>query len=304
LERRQIEISTTPFYHPILPLLCDSAIAKVALPHLTLPKKKFAHPEDAISQVEQAVKYHQERFGRPPEGMWPSEGSVSEEIIPIIAKAGIKWIATDEEILARSLAKGHALQPAELYRPYLIEKEGQTLNIIFRNHRLSDLVGFVYSGWKGEEAAHDLIAHLHHIRESLPEIGGPYLVSLALDGENAWEYYQSNGVEFFNALYPKLSKDPLLKTITIGQFIKENPPTQKLPQLFPGSWINHNFKIWIGHEEDNLAWDYLAHARDLLTRVKPEDWDEELKKKMAIAWQELFIAEGSDWCWWFGDDHF
>ncbi len=199
-DRDQIELSTTPFYHPILPLLCDNNIARVASPDIFLPERKFSHPENAEAQVELAVRYHQERFGKSPEGMWPSEGSVSEDIVPIIARHGIKWIATDEGILRRSL-EGQRASSAELYRPYSFEKDGQFLNLVFRNRHLSDLIGFTYSRWKGEEAAQDLIRHLHHIRLALPEGGGPYLVSIILDGENAWEYYPHNGRDFLNSLY-------------------------------------------------------------------------------------------------------
>ncbi|MCX5751279.1 MAG: glycoside hydrolase family 57 protein [Candidatus Saganbacteria bacterium] len=299
-DRGQIEISTTPFYHPILPLLCDSNVARVSMPDIHLPHVRFRHPEDAETQVKRAVEYFEKLFGYKPVGMWPSEGSVSPDIIPIIADQGIKWIATDEGILARSLSSSTGmpnLASQEILKPYVIQKDGKQINIVFRNHFLSDRVGFVYSRWSGEDAAKDLIHHLHNIRQSLPQSDQPYLVSIILDGENAWEYFPDGAKSFFNNLYCMLSQDPLLKTTTVNDFMEQFPPQAYLPKLFPGSWINNNFRIWIGHEEDNKAWDYLLNARSLLEGAVVDE------EKLKTAWEELYIAEGSDWCWWYGDDH-
>jgi alpha-amylase/alpha-mannosidase (GH57 family) len=297
--RGQIEVTTTPFYHPILPLICDTGSAKEAMPYIKLPEAAFRHPEDAETQIRMAVEYHVEKFGKMPGGMWPSEGSVSEQIIPLIGRAGIKWIATDEGILERSLhkieARSRTISAQELYQPYLLEKDGETLAIIFRNHFISDQIGFVYYNWSCRDAVADFMSHMHNIRISLPDDGQNYLVSVILDGENAWEYYPGGGKEFLEAFYARLSGDPGLKTVRVSDYLEQNPPCRKLSRLFAGSWINHNFKIWIGHEEDNLAWDYLSRARLALDGIAPEDNPE--------AWQEIYIAEGSDWCWWYGDDH-
>lgn len=290
-ERGQIEISTSPFYHPILPLLCDTDAAKEGMPHIVLPPAPFRHPEDADAQVKLAVEYYISRFGRKPIGMWPSEGSVSERIIPIIAGAGIKWIGTDERILGRSLHKGRSLSAEELCQPYLLEKEGSALSVIFRNQFLSDQIGFVYYRWKAPDAAADFMEHLNNIRVSL-STDRNHLVTIILDGENAWEYYPKGGKEFFEAFYERLRTDPNVRTVKIGQYLEENPPSRKLHKLFAGSWINNNFKIWIGHTEDNTAWDYLGAARLVMSEESPP-----------LAWQELYVAEGSDWCWWYGDDH-
>jgi alpha-amylase/alpha-mannosidase (GH57 family) len=298
-ERGQIEISTSPFYHPILPLLCDTNVARESMPNILLPEVPFRHPEDAEAQVKKAVEYHARRFGKPPAGMWPSEGSVSEQVIPIIAGAGIKWIATDEGILAHTLRKiesrSRSLSAEELYQPYLMEKEGASLAMLFRNHFLSDQIGFVYYRWNVQDAVGDFMTHLDNIRLSLPDDGKNYLVTVILDGENAWEYYPGQGKEFLEAFYDRLSKDPMLRTVKIGEYLAENPPRKKLSKLFAGSWINDNFRIWIGHPEDNTAWKYLNAARLVL-----QETDE---GQAPVAWQELLIAEGSDWCWWYGDDH-
>ena len=298
LDKGRIEISVTPYYHPILPLLIDTNAAKEALPKIKLPQQRFMHPEDAQFQINEAVKYFKELFGRAPEGMWPSEGSVSEEIIPPVSGAGIKWIATDEEVLSmslgRPLAEGRPLLSSELFKPYLLKRDSAALSIVFRDHNLSDLIGFVYSKWDPIEAAKDFMMHLKNIRESLPDDGKNYLVSVILDGENAWEFYKNNGWDFLSELYGRVSKEQDIKTVRICDYLKENPPSDELGHLFSGSWINHNFRVWIGHEEDNKAWDYLTKARLAIEGSGTSDKN---------AWKELYIAEGSDWCWWYGDDH-
>lgn len=295
-ERGQIELTTTPFYHPILPLICDTNVAREALPYIKLPESAFQHPEDAAAQIRMAVEFHEQRFGCRPEGMWPSEGSVSEQMIPLVAKAGIKWLATDEAILERTLNKvemrQRTLAAAEMYQPYLIEHDGASVAMIFRNHFISDQIGFVYYRWKIQDALTDFTSHLNNIRISLPEDGRRYLTSVILDGENAWEFYPGGGKEFLEAFYGRLAGDPQVKTVRVSDHLRENPPERKLHKLFAGSWINNNFRIWIGHDEDNQAWEYLNMARLALDGSDNQ-----------TAWQELYIAEGSDWCWWYGDDH-
>jgi alpha-amylase/alpha-mannosidase (GH57 family) len=288
-QRGQIEVTTSPFYHPILPLLCDTNSAKEALPYAQLPSIRFQHPEDAKRQIGAAVAYHESHFGEKPQGMWPSEGSVSEQILPLVAEAGVKWIATDEGILAASLNHPRLLASHEMYKPYLVNNQ---IAILFRNHFLSDQIGFVYQRWRAKDGVEDFMKHLHNIRASLPSDNRRYLVTVILDGENAWEYYRDGGEEFLREFYRRLSSDPDIKTVRPRDFLAENPPADHIPRLFAGSWINTNFKIWIGHAEDNLAWDYLARAR-----VALEGSDN------TTAWQELYVAEGSDWCWWYGDDH-
>lgn len=308
-ERGQIEVTTSPYYHPILPLLCDTDVARVALPGISLPKKRFRHPEDARAQIERAVTYHKRIFGRPPRGMWPSEGSVSEDVLPLISGEGIKWIATDEEILAksldihfhRSLAKDDGI-PEALYKPYYVERDGKEISMIFRDHQISDLIGFVYSKWDSKKAVEDLMERLHRIRRGVARYDGDHLVSIILDGENAWEHYRNDGQDFLSYLYERLEKEVAFKTVRVSDYLEEHPPTRKIDRLFPGSWINHNFKIWIGDEEDNAAWDLLKETRDFLVSAEKEGEGIE-KKRSEEAWENLYIAEGSDWCWWFGEEH-
>jgi len=300
-ERGQVELTTSPFYHPILPLLCDTDAAREALPHAPLPTR-FAHPEDAAEQVARAVRYHADLFGRAPRGMWPSEGSVSEAIVPIVAKAGIEWIATDEEMLRESqrLAPPAA---GDHFRPYLVERDGTRVAILFRDHRLSDKIGFDYATWEPEDAAADFVASLHRVRRSLEGADRPPLVSVILDGENCWEYYKGDGEAFLHALYRRLEADPDLVCTTVSDHLDGHPAADRLPRLFAGSWIHHDFEIWIGREEDNLAWERLRETRDALeafTGAPPEGFDPE---RLRLAWEELYIAEGSDWCWWYGGQH-
>lgn len=295
LESEQIEISTSPLYHPILPLLINSDLAKVSNPNLSIPFQ-FSYPDDAAHQIEKGIKVFEKCFGQRPRGMWPSEGSVCEELMPILSKSGIEWIATDEEILARSLKMsfrrdehGVSNRPELLYKPWTYNG----IKILFRDHILSDLIGFVYNGWDQVEAAQDLITKIRRIRDTLPNFG-TFIIPIILDGENAWESYQNDGTEFLEALYEGLMKEGIATT-TISKFIEDYEVKDKLPSLFPGSWIGANFNIWIAHTEDQKAWQIV---RDLRTKlVEKEITDEAL-------WNRFYVLEGSDWYWWFGEEHF
>ncbi|MBI5287021.1 MAG: hypothetical protein HY878_05470 [Deltaproteobacteria bacterium] len=313
-DKGTIELTTSPYYHPILPLLCDTDNAREAMPWVELPKKRFAHPEDALEQIRRGIKLHEGVFGDRPKGMWPPEGGVSEAIIPVVAGEGIEWVASDEEILAHSLGRpikrdssGHCLDPDILYKPYLLTRGGRRLAIVFRDRTLSNLIGFVYSTWEIEKAANDFMDRLLHIYNSLKGVRAGRLVTIALDGENAWEYYKKDGAGFLNALYTRLSEDPRFKPVTISEHIEEFPPQEGIQRLYAGSWINHNFKIWIGHQEDNTAWDYLADAREVLVNyentLKKSSNYLDNKDKISNAWWEIYIAEGSDWFWWYGEEH-
>ncbi len=296
----QIELSFSPFYHPILPLLCDTDIARTAMPGVRLPRQRFMHPEDADSQIRGGMEYFEKVFGIRPAGMWPSEGSVSEEAVRLASRNGVRWIATDEGVLSNSLNRrlrdnaGNVAEPDALYRPYPFED----VSIVFRDHALSDLIGFTYSQWDPKRAAEDLIERLKGIRRSLPG-KGPRLVPIILDGENAWEHYRNDGRDFFLYLYEGLSREERLKTVTVSDFLDMFGKGERLDRLHPGSWINSNFGIWIGHEEDNLAWDYLAETREKLAEYQKQNPGADT----GAAWHSLYIAEGSDWNWWYGDEH-
>jgi alpha-amylase/alpha-mannosidase (GH57 family) len=299
-QKGQIELSVSPFYHPILPLLCNTGSARDALPDMKLPRMQFAHPEDAEKQIRMGIDYFENVFGYKPQGMWPSEGSVSEEVLRLLSREGIHWIGTDEDILSLSLGKqlrspaGTMVEPELLYNPYVFKN----VSIIFRDHSLSDLIGFVYSQWDPQKAAEDFISRLIHIKNSLPH-DRPHIVSIILDGENAWEYYQNDGQDFLRFLYEGISKEAMLETITISEYLHKYDTEQPLDRLHAGSWIYANFGTWIGHEEKNRAWEFLSEARDNLESYQRSNPD----KDLSDTWRALYIAEGSDWTWWYGDDH-
>jgi alpha-amylase/alpha-mannosidase (GH57 family) len=305
LERGQIEISTSPFYHPILPLLCDTDVYLRTHPSSRMPRERFRRPEDATEQLGRAVKLHERFFGRPPVGLWPSEGSVSDAMVPLVAAAGFQWMATDEEILGKTIGRefqrdrdGAVDNPEALYRPYRVGREGQHVASGFRDHALSDLIGFSYASWPAEAAADDFVNRLSTAgaRYASRTNGGDATIFVILDGENAWEHFEGQGRPFLRAIYRRLATHPSLKTVTMGEAC--SVAKDILPSVFPGSWINADFYIWIGHADDQRAWSQLADARralDAAADVPPE--------ALARAREEMLIAEGSDWFWWYGDDH-
>jgi len=295
----RIEVSLTPYYHPIMPLLCDTEIAREALPSIELPKRHFVHPEDAELQVARSVEKYRALFGREMVGMWPSEGSVSEEILQIAARHGVKWLASDEEILNHSLTKSGLRQKDNPIHAVYECPNG--IRMLFRDHALSDRIGFVYSAWEAPRAVSDFIGHIKQLRRTYAGQLDRVVVPIILDGENAWEYFPDDGTEFLEEFYRQLDEDPEIETVTFSEAVSLIP-ARPLPRLFAGSWINHNFRIWIGHSEDNHAWDLLSQAREDLVAFQQSQPDYD-RDKLARAWEQIYIAEGSDWCWWYGDDH-
>ncbi len=293
-ESGEIEISVTPYAHPILPLLCGTATAREATPGIQLPAATFRHAEDARLQVRLGLDFVSGKLGEKTRGMWPSEGSVSEEVVRILADEGTAWAASDEGILARSLPGGLA-DRRRLYKPYSYAG----LPLIFRDRELSDRIGFVYAHWTPEKAAADLIEQLKKVAGMAP--GG--LIPLILDGENCWERYQDNGHPFLVALYQGLLAEPSLQMVTVSEALAEMKP-EPLPKLAAGSWINSDFCIWIGHPEENTAWDWLERARrDALEATGLQIPDGKDGQPLPEIFMHLLRAEGSDWFWWYGDDH-
>ena len=302
--RGQIEVSASPFYHPILPLLCDTNVYLRTHPDSRMPRERFVHPEDAAEQLTRAVTYHERLFGRRPVGLWPSEGSVSDAMIPLVAAAGFKWLATDELILARTLnatfsrdGRGHVEQPEWLYTPYRIRAGSVSVTAAFRDHVLSDLIGFTYAGWNADAAADDFVGRLVEAGRRYRERtgGGEALIPIILDGENAWEHFEAGGRPFLRALYRRLSAHRELRTVTMAEACEA--PAREVTSIFPGSWIDANFYIWIGHADDQRGWTQLAEARTTLDTVAAGS------PAADAAREEILIAEGSDWFWWYGDDH-
>ena len=294
-ERGQVELATSPFYHPILPLLCDSDIHLRAHPHAARPRVRFARPGDARLQIDRAMAFHERMFGSRPQGMWPSEGSVSDEAVRLMADAGLQWLATDEDILARSLSQ--PIRAELLYRPYRVGGDGPV--VLFRDHGLSDRIGFHYKSWDTQSAVDDFVARVREAgRQFADRTGGEVAtVSVILDGENAWEYYPGGGRPFLRALYGTLENAGDIQTVTMSA--AASGPAEPLPSIFPGSWINGDFYIWIGHRDDHRAWDQVSAARTAFD-AHAGAVDPAARER---ALEEILIAEGSDWFWWYGDDH-
>jgi len=299
-ERGQVELSTTPYHHPILPLVCDSDAAARALPGIPLPPR-FSRPDDARWHVREAMASHARRFGRPPAGMWPAEGSVSPEALEILAAEGVGWAASDEAVLLRSLPPDAARTRA-LYRPWKVHAGGGgEIPMLFRDRGLSDLIGFTYAKTPAPEAVADFALRLASVgdawKREMQE--GPATAGVFLDGENAWEHYPNSGREFLDGLYRALAGEPAVETVTMAEAVA-NAPVPTLARIHSGSWIEASYRIWIGHREDRLAWTALAKARDALgAKEKNGDVPPEALER---ARQHLYAAEGSDWYWWYGED--
>ena len=307
-KKGSIEISATPFYHPILPLVCDTSAGAISSPGLPLPQNRFRHPEDAREQLVRGLDLHEKVFGIRPKGIWPSEGSVSEEVLAIAANLGVKWMATDEGVLGRSTGvffarDGGGRLPAHLaeslYNIHRYENGSTAMHMVFRDHTISDLIGFVYSGMPPADAARHLIGNIKEAGRPVLDRGRDAVVSIILDGENAWEYYPKSGREFLRRFYDVLQREPGLEAVTISEAIARHRDFGKLTSLTPGSWINANFNVWIGAPEDNRAWDYLYQAREYYAQNAARATEAQRK----LAFDELLIAEGSDWNWWYGPEH-
>jgi len=309
----QIELSTTPFYHPILPLVCDSDIARVANPSTPLPRRAYRHPEDAREQLQRAREYHERVFGAKPAGLWPSEGSVSDQALTIAAEEGFQWFGTDEGVLGRTLnagffrdAKGVPANAERLYKPLRVQLGGKSITGLFRDHHLSDLIGFVYSRMNGKDAAADLHGRLRELGERV-QTSQPLTICLFLDGENAWEYYPGNGREFLREFYGRIQGDQDFRALTASEAIAAAGDIPVNTGIFPASWINANFDVWIGHSEDVAAWELLWDAREAYGRAvdarKQGRDGAPAETALKEAQESLLAAEGSDWCWWYGPEH-
>ena len=314
-ESGQLEVTTTPYTHPILPLLADTQSGRVAVPRMPLPKSRFQWSEDIPRHLDKAWQMYEDRFGCKPRGLWPSEQSVSPAVLPYIAEQGFEWLCSDEAVLGWTLnhifrrdESGNLFEPEVLYQPYRLETPNGNLSIVFRDHRISDLVGFTYSAMHPEAAASDLMGHLDAIAEKLrsrqasPEAGleQPWLVTIALDGENCWEFYEKDGIPFLESLYGRLSDREDIRLVTVSEYLDQFPARNILPseRLHSGSWVDGSFTTWIGDPVKNRAWELLYDARQTLAQ-HPEATEAANPR----VWEALYAAEGSDWFWWFGEGH-
>jgi alpha-amylase/alpha-mannosidase (GH57 family) len=308
-EEGRIEVTTTPLAHPILPLISDTSLASVGDPAALLPESRFQEIPDADRQVIRGLDVAERLLGRRPVGMWPGEGSVAQLVMSLFSKNGVHWVATGEDVLARSLEIGSFTRDARdtveegdlLYHPWAAQlRRNDPVAMFFRDVRLSDQIAFEYSGMSGTAAADDFMGRLRDIYESLDvqrayEEGRPYVVSVILDGENAWEHYDNDGKDFLNALYRRLSESDWVRTITPSEYLSRFAAPEPLEEVFPASWFQPNFATWIGEEEEATAWDYLYRARQDLREAEGTSGYEE-------AFERMLFAEGSDWFWWYGSD--
>jgi alpha-amylase/alpha-mannosidase (GH57 family) len=302
-ERGQAELTTTPFFHPILPLVYDSAFAVRSLPGRQFPQR-FHWPEDAAAHLTLAVEQHTRLFGKAPRGLWPSEGSIAPELIPLMQRSGIEYFCSDEENLFNSLRldpafRDRGVDHLELFQGWRVAYDGAAVNAVFREKPLSDFIGFMAAKNSPVAAAEHLLTHLRHIADVVPAENG--LIPLILDGENAWETFADGGEGFLRALYGGIAAEPgRLSSCTIEEYFRLHPPRHQLTTLHTGSWISSNFDIWIGEEEENRAWDLLGETRAFLQREI--DGGKLAPDVRAAALREIYAAEGSDWFWWYGPD--
>ena len=302
-EAGRIEISTTPYQHPIAPLLLDFRSARDGLPDAPLPEcPQYPGGKERVQrQLRRALASHRQHFSEPPRGIWPAEGGVSAEFVKLLSDEGVLWTASGEGVLGRSLhqsfpdrapARGRA---EYLYRAY--RSAGQGPHLFFRDDSLSDRIGFDYKTWSGHDAATDFVQRLEAIWRDTEDQPAP-VVSVILDGENAWEYYPYNGYYFISELYRLLSNHPHIQLCTFGDYVRDHgDAAQDLLKLAAGSWVYGNFSTWIGDPAKNRAWDLLCHAK-LAVDQKIGSFSAE--RQEAIR-QQLARCEGSDWFWWFGD---
>jgi len=312
-ETGRIELSTTPHYHPLAPLLLDFQSAREAEPSAQLPEApNYPGGRERVSaQLQSALESHARRFGGVPRGVWPAEGSVSTDLVGALSGNGLAWVASGERVLANSLGAAHRStpRPRYLYRPYRLAT-APDLTLFFRDDRLSDRIGFEYQTWHGSDAAANFVGELERIAAESAPNERP-LVSVILDGENAWEHYPYNAYYFLSALYKALESHPSIRPTTFNAFLRAcangdaaaagTPPAamHKLERLVAGSWVYGNFSTWIGSNDKNRAWDLLCAAKQGFDLVRASG--RLSAEQLNAAERQLADCEGSDWFWWFGD---
>ena len=291
------ELSVSPYSHPILPLLIDFHAARESQPSAPLPQ----HPgypggsERATWHIAEGVRVFTRYFGTPPQGMWPSEGAISTAALQLIDQFGMRWAASSGNVLRASLAAtGSSVDDPQAYqRPCSLP--GQRLRVFFRDDRLSDLIGFTYSTWHGDDAARNVVHELEQIAAAEGAAGRAVLI--ALDGENAWEHYPFNGYYFLGALYAALADHPLLELTTLAECVRRESAPRPLARVVAGSWVHGTLSTWMGDVAKNLAWDLLCDAKSAFDAALPA-LD---AAQRGAAERQLALCESSDWFWWFGD---
>ena len=300
-ERGQVELSVTPYAHPIIPLLIDFGCARDTVPGMVLPAHA-GYPGGAARSawhVEEAVRVFTRAFGERPQGCWPAEGAVSRATLELLAANGFRWAASGGAVLRNSLilTDEEAAQETRSYnRPYRLPGSG--VECFFRDDNLSDLIGFTYATWHGDDAAHNLVNELAQLARSY-EGHTNHAVLIALDGENAWEHYPFNGYYFLKALYSLLANHPLLELTTLSGCLARGVQAAPLPRVAAGSWVHGTLATWMGDPGKNRAWDLLCEAKEAYDRVLGNPACDAAQRE--AAGRQLAQCESSDWFWWFGD---
>jgi alpha-amylase/alpha-mannosidase (GH57 family) len=313
-QKGQIEISSTPHYHPILPLMLDFKCTLDAMPSATLPVNEQYEGGEAraISHIKNAQTSHLQRFGCKPIGMWPAEGAVSKESLLLMAQQGVQWAASGEGVLTHSLLKSNPSKALVsrheyLYRPYKVSNKEDEIVCFFRDDRLSDKIGFEYAKLHSTDAVRDFIGELEHIHATFQRPENP-VVSVILDGENAWEYYPYNGYYFLTELYQALANHPNIEMVTQSEILQAVQAPEEssykvfcgnLPEIAAGSWVYGTLSTWIGSKDKNLGWDFLCDAKKVYDKVMQAGTLS--AKEQKLCEEQLSVCEGSDWFWWLGD---
>ncbi len=294
--RGQIELSVTPYAHPIMPLLLDLNTTHEAMPDAALPELDDypGGEERVLWHLEKGVQTFKRFFGAKPKGCWPSEGSISEQTLKILSDFGFTWTASGGTVLHNSLNLSENKEPTGIHHPFKLKKT--KIASFFRDDGLSDLIGFEYSKWHADDAVGDLIHHLENIAAHEP---GDKVVSIIMDGENAWEYFPDNGYHFLSALYTRLASHPAIELTTFSDCLKSKTVVKPLSKLVAGSWVYGSFSTWIGSPDKNRGWEMLGDVKCAYDKALAEN--RLTDKQIQQAEFQLSICEGSDWFWWFGD---
>ncbi|MFN2381471.1 MAG: glycoside hydrolase [Guyparkeria sp.] len=300
-DRGQIELSMTPYAHPITPLLQDLRAGEEAEPAAPQPQAHEYVDGEVRSRwhIEQGRQVFRRLLGREPEGCWPAEGAISDATCRLLDEAGFTWAASGQQVLRNSLNQAHQTLHCD-HQVYT--RPAQALRLFFRDDGLSDRIGFDYQNWHADDAVDDLVHHLTSIAETCDHLGVEMpLVPIILDGENAWEHYPDNGFWLLDGLYKRLSAHSRIAMTTFSSFLEKEPQPVELKALVAGSWVYGNLATWVGEPAKNRAWDRLVEARQAYIDAESvEDWDQSTRARNAL---QLAVCEGSDWFWWFGDDN-
>lgn len=306
LEKGRIEITTSPYYHPILPILLDVEASQKNLSVIDTTLVDLGMKEDAKIQTESALDRIEELFGKRPKGIWPSEQSISPEELELFKELDVQWTISDEGILTNSINfefvrdfRGYLEDPYHLMKSYKYKTKNSNIQVIFRDSVIPNLISFEYANHDPKTAAEDLYDRIKVVQNKLQSSPDKnHLLTIAMDGENCWENYLEDGQGFLNAIYKLIEEDESLETVLISDYLDKEKYHKKLETIYSGSWINKNFQLWIAEPVKNLAWTYLKQVKEDLNEFIKDNPE---SKNIKFAHKELMIAQGSDWFWWYGE---